>query len=110
MCRKNGVCQFIFGEHSEAPSAPTEVGGEPNKDGGKKDDCAGLLDEGPAALPHGAEHVADCRKVVCGKLHYERSGIAREHLCLLKHDTGNDDRRHTDEVCAGCNPGASRRR
>ena len=42
--------------------------------------------------------------MVGGKLHDERSGIARKHSCLLEHDAGDDDGGHTDEVCGGCDP------
>ena len=45
--------------------------------------------------------------MVCGKLHYEGRGIARKHFGLLEHNTGYDDRCHTDEVSGGGNKCAS---
>ena len=45
--------------------------------------------------------------MVCRKLHNERSGIACEHLCLFQHNTGEDDRRHADEICRNGDPRGS---
>ena len=41
------------------------------------------------------------------QLHDERSRIAGEHLRLLEHDAGDDDRGHADEVRGGGDPGAA---
>ena len=41
--------------------------------------------------------------MVSRQLHNERSGIAREHLCLFKHNARNDYCSHTYEVSRGCN-------
>ena len=104
-CRKNGLVKLVFRKHSEPVGSKSEVGGKPNEYRGQKNDRARFLDEGPAALPSGTENVADSGKMICGKLHYEGSGFAREHLGFLQHDTGNYDCRHADEICTCCNPG-----
>ena len=104
---EDGVVDFALVEHTERAVNPAEVGGEPDKDRGKKDDRTGLLDERPAALPHAAENVAKRRPVVSGELHNERSRLAGEHLGLLQHDTGADDRSHADEVRGGGDPCAA---
>ena len=41
--------------------------------------------------------------MICRELHNERRGVAGEHLGFLQHDTGENDRRHADEVCGGGN-------
>ena len=41
------------------------------------------------------------------QLHDERGRIAGEHLRLLEHDAGDDDRGHADEVRGGGDPGAA---
>ena len=104
---EDGVVDLALVEHTERAVNHTEVGGEPDKDGGQQDDRTGLLDEGPAALPHAAQDVAEGRPVVGRQLHDKRSRITGEHLGLFQHDAGDDDGSHADEVSGGGDPGAA---
>ena len=98
------MAHLVLSQHTEGTVYPAEEGSEPNEDGGQGDDGTSLLNEGPATFPHGAENIAHSRHMVCRQLHNERSRVAGEHLCLFQNDTGNNDRCHAQEVCAGCDP------
>ena len=99
--------QLILFQHPEGSVHKTEVAQEPYDNSGKKDNRSRFLDKGPAALPHGTEHVDGRRHMVSRELHDKGSGVAREHGCLFEHDTGDDDSGHTDEIGGGCHPGGS---
>ena len=71
-------------DHAERAVFYTEALQEPEHNGGEKNDGAGFLDEGPAALPHGVKQVLHGGHMVLGKLHNEGRGIARKELCLLE--------------------------
>ncbi len=77
---------------------------EPDKDRRQQDDCSGLFNEGPAAFPHAAEHIAHRRPVICRKLHNKGSRIAGKHLGFLQDNTGNNDGRNSHKVGTGRNP------
>ena len=64
--------------HAEAPSVKAEALEEPQNDGGGHDDRAGPLDEGPAPLPGGPQHVARGGGMVGGQLHDEGRGLTGE--------------------------------
>ncbi len=48
---QNAGIDLVFSQHSELAIHKTKVRGEPNHNGGKQDDSAGLFDEGPAPAP-----------------------------------------------------------
>ena len=74
---------------------------------GSQNDSAGTLDEGPAALPGGAQDVAPGGHVVSGQLHNEGSGITGEQLGLFQDDAGDDDGCKANEVSRGGDPAAA---
>ena len=94
-------------DHAELAVLHTEGGGEPDCDGGQKDDRAGLLYEGGTTLIHGLQDVDRSRQVVRRELHNERSRITCKPLRLLQYDTGEDDRGDAEEVSRWCDPGCT---
>ena len=52
--------------HAEGAVGKAEALQEPQDDGGSQNNGAGPLDEGPAALPGGAQHIAPGRHMVGG--------------------------------------------
>ena len=98
---------LIFRQHPECAVHYAEEAEEPDQNGRKQNNGAGLFNEGPAALPHGAEHVADSRQVIRGQFHYKGRGVACEHLGFLQHDTGNDNAGHAEEIRGSRNPGGT---
>ena len=94
-------------DHAELTVLHTEGGCEPYRDGGQKDDGAGLLYEGRTTLIHGLQDVDRTWQVVCRKLHNERSRVTGEPLRLLQYDTGEDDRGDAEEVSRWCDPGCT---
>ena len=73
---KDTVIQLLCLQHSEGTVNPAKVHQEPQNDGGKENDGAGLFDEGPCTLPHASQYIADGRHMVGRKLHNEGSRIS----------------------------------
>ena len=101
---EHGVVHELLGDavhrrqEAKGTVVATKVGQEPNHDSGREDDRAGLLDKGPAALPHVQRPRADRREVVGGKLHNERRRATGEELGLLEHKARGDDGKDAQEV------------
>ena len=102
---QNGVVLIL--DHREGTVLEAEALQEPQDDGRGQNDGAGTLDEGPAALPSGAQDIAPCGHMVSGQLHNERSRITGEQLRLFQDDAGDDDGRKADKVSGGGNPAAA---
>ena len=86
------------GQEAKGAIVATEVGQEPHHDGGGEDNRTGLLDEGPAALPHVQRPGTNRREVVGRQLHDKRRGAAGKELGLLEHQTRTDDGEDAQEV------------
>mgnify|MGYP006993830229 CR=1 FL=1 len=91
-------------DHAENAVFEAEALEEPQDDGRSQNDSAGTLDEGPAALPGGAQDVAPGGHVVRRQLHNEGSGITGEQLGLFQDDAGDDDGCKANEVSRGGDP------
>ena len=92
--------EIFLGEHLECAFIEAKAGHKPYQDGCQENDGSRFFDKGGCSLPNAVEYAGKSGNVVSGKLHNEGSRIACEHFGLLEDDTGDYDRRNTDNISA----------
>ena len=77
---------------------------KPHQDTSKEDDRTCLFNERPCALPHTAQHSANCRNMISRKLHNEWCSITSKKAGLFQDDARTKNCSETQEVCRRSDP------
>ena len=79
----------------------------PDDHAGRHDHGTGALDEAPAAIPGGTQHIAGQRHMIGGQFQHEGRGLAGKHLEFFEDQARYHHGRHTHKIGGGGNPGGA---